>query len=199
MSEHDLPEDDHIASGGGLQGWHLIVIALVALGIVGGGYWYSQRDNAPSIPTSGRVAEVPAGSRTVTLFFASDEEPVLFTESRQVAIGSVIEEQIAQVLRALLLGPEFAGVPTTAEGTRLLGLFYDEDSFTVYADFSEELVAGHPGGSSAEYFTVSAIMKTISENFPEVQALQILVEGSQVGTIAGHIDAHKPFLVKDWR
>ena len=42
-------------------------------------------------------------------------------------------------------------------------------------------------------------MKTMSENFPEVMAIQMLVEGSQVSTIAGHIDAYRPFLVRDWR
>ena len=44
-----------------------------------------------------------------------------------------------------------------------------------------------------------AIVKTVSENFPEVQAVQILIEGFQVGTIAGHIDAYRPFQIRDWR
>ena len=42
-------------------------------------------------------------------------------------------------------------------------------------------------------------MKTISENFPEVQAVQLLVEGSQVSTLAGHVDAFRPLLVRNWR
>ena len=69
----------------------------------------------------------------------------------------------------------------------------------LYIDFSSEFVAGHPGGATAEYHTVSAIMRTVSENFPEVAAVQLLVEGSQVGTIAGHVDAYGPLLVRDWR
>ncbi len=56
-----------------------------------------------------------------------------------------------------------------------------------------------PAGASAEYYTIAAIVRTVSENFPEVRAVQILVEGLQVGTIAGHIDAYNPFLVRDWR
>ena len=39
----------------------------------------------------------------------------------------------------------------------------------------------------------------VSENFPEISAVQILVEGSQVGTIAGHLNAYQPFLVRNWR
>jgi hypothetical protein len=80
-----------------------------------------------------------------------------------------------------------------------LNAFYDSETATVYLDFSSEIVAGHPGGSSAEYYTIAALVRTVSENFPEVQAVQILVEGLQVGTIAGHIDAYRPFLVRDWR
>ena len=81
----------------------------------------------------------------------------------------------------------------------VLNVFYDSDAFTLYLDFSSEFVAGHPGGSAAEYHTVSAILKTVSENFPEIQAVQILIEGSQVSTIAGHLNARGPFLVRDWR
>jgi hypothetical protein len=42
-------------------------------------------------------------------------------------------------------------------------------------------------------------MRTVSQNFPEIRAVQFLIEGLQVGTIAGHIDAYKPFVVSDWR
>ena len=30
-------------------------------------------------------------------------------------------------------------------------------------------------------------------------SLQFLIEGLQVGTIAGHIDAYRPFIVSEWR
>jgi spore germination protein GerM len=75
----------------------------------------------------------------------------------------------------------------------------DTDSGTVYLDFSSELVASHPGGSAAEYCTVASIVRTVGENFPEVQRVQILVDGSQIETIAGHIRADEPFYVRDWR
>jgi spore germination protein GerM len=114
-------------------------------------------------------------------------------------VGKDFVEQVAQVVRALVEGPRDGGVSTIAEGTRLLNAFYDSETGTVYLDFTSELVAGHPGGSSAEYYTVAALVRTVSENFPEVQAVQVLVEGLQVGTIAGHIDAYRPFMVRDWR
>jgi spore germination protein GerM len=200
MNDTGLRDDDKLASGGTLKGWHLAVIALLALGAFALAYqWYLSHRGADVEVDTGGVTVVPEGSRTVTLFFADDEEPVLFEQSRQVAIGTRFEEQVGQVVRALIAGPTGKGASAIPEGTQLRAVFYDSDTFTAYLDFSSELVAGHPGGSTAEYYTVSAIMRTLSENFPEVQAVQLLIEGSQVGTIAGHINAYDPFLVRDWR
>jgi hypothetical protein len=80
-----------------------------------------------------------------------------------------------------------------------LAVAFDPEAAALYLDFSADLVAAHPGGSAAEYCTVAVIMKTVGENFPEVRAVQVLVDGSQVDTIAGHIRADAPFLVRDWR
>jgi len=201
MTDSRLPEEDHAASAGTLGTRHFLLIAVVLVLVVGGVYYWSTRSGGgPETLVPSPVTVVPEGSRTVTLFFADENDPELVTETRQVAIGRDFPTQVRQVIRALAAGPEMPGhVSTIPEGTELLGAFFGPTDFIVYLDFSGELVAGHPGGSTAEYFTVSAIMKTISENFPEVQAVQILVEGSQVGTIAGHIDAHAPFLVHQWR
>jgi spore germination protein GerM len=194
-------DDERVAAGGALRAWHLVVIALVALAGAAAYYvWFvSGRDRVDDGARRGGVTEVPEGSRTVTLFFAAADEPVLVPETRQVAIGKNLDEQAAQVMRALLDGPEQPGTSAIPEGTRLLGAFFDDDTFTLFLDLSSELVAGHPGGSAAEHATVEAIMRTVSENFPEVQAVQLLVDGSQVGTVAGHVDVYRALLVRDWR
>jgi len=201
VSDIELPEDDQLVSGGTLKGWHLFVIVVLALGLAASAYWWfvvRPGSVGELAPTAG-VTEVPEGSRTVTLFFADENEPVLFSETRQVAIGKGTVEQASQVMRALIAGPEQAGVSAIPAGTSLLDVFFDGDTGILYLDFSGELVAGHPGGAAAEYGTVLAIVKTTSENFPEVRAVQVLVEGYQVGTIAGHVNAYKPFHVQDWR
>lgn len=201
MSEPEFHDDGSFASGGALKGRHLLVIAAVAVvtGAVLYFIFFSERGKSPKEVEPGVVTEVPEGSRTVTLYFADREETELTVETRQVAIGRDFVEQAEQVIRALLAGPEHDAVSTIPEGTSLLGVYYDPDTAVLFLDFSGEFVAGHPGGASAEYYTVSAIVKTVSENFPEVSAVQILVEGSQVGTIAGHLNAYEPFLVRDWR
>ena len=192
--------DGGVTSSGTLRFRHFVIIVIVVAAIVAAFYMWFRTTRAPIVAEEPEgVTVVPEGSRTVTLYFADEDTEALLTETRLVAIGKDFVEQVAQVIRAFLEGPRGSGVSTIAEGTRLLGAFYDPETATVYLDFSSELVAGHPGGSAAEYYTVAAIVRTVSENFPEVQAVQILIEGLQVGTIAGHIDAYRPFLVRDWR
>lgn len=200
MTPVDFHDDDTLSSRGSLKTSHLILIAALAISVAAilVYSWQRRRGGPQEGPPKG-VVTVPEGSRAVTLFFADPEDQALVTETRLVAIGKEFAEQVGQVVRALLDGPEENGVRAVPAGTRLLDVFYDPDEATVYLDLSSELVAGHPGGSAAEYFTIASILRTVSQNFPEVRAVQFLVEGLQIGTIAGHIDAYGPFPVSEWR
>ena len=52
--------------------------------------------------------------------------------------------------------------------------------------------AAHPGGSLTELLTVQAIVNAVTANLPAVQRVQILVDGKEVDTIAGHVDIRQP-------
>ena len=58
-------------------------------------------------------------------------------------------------------------------------------------DFSKDLVKHFVGGSTGEEMLVGSIVNTLTE-FPEVKQVQILIEGSPVETIAGHMDLSTP-------
>jgi spore germination protein GerM len=202
VAEHFDPSlDANTDRQGGLRGGHLAGIAILAAAVLGLLLWWLGRaPEEPPMEPPPRVERVPEGSRTVTLYFAGADEPVVVSEPREVAVGRRLDEQLRRVIDALLSGPEgtaaFSAIPAE---TRLLAVMVDADSGTVYLDFSSELVAAHPGGSAAEYCTVASIVRTVGENFPEVQKVQILVDGSQIESIAGHIRADEPFFVRDWR
>lgn len=201
MSEFDdIHLDDSAQGRGGLSGRRLVAIVAIALVVVGALVWWVARQGAPGPGAPPRVESVPEGSRNVTLYFASADEPVLYAETRETAVGRRLDEQIRQVMDALVAGPQSGkGISALPAGTQVLSVMVDADSGTVYLDFSSELVAAHPGGSAAEYCTVASIVRTVGENFPEVARVQILVDGSQVETIAGHLRADEPFAVRDWR
>jgi spore germination protein GerM len=201
MSDFDDINLDESAQGrGGLTGRRLVTIVAVAIVVVGVVVWWMARQGAQGPESPRRVESVPEGSRNVTLFFASADEPVLYSETRETAVGRQLDEQVRRVMEALIAGPQSdRGISALPAGTTLLSVMVDADSGTVYLDFSSELVAAHPGGSAAEYCTVASIVRTVGENFPEVQRVQILVDGSQVETIAGHLRADEPFAVREWR
>ena len=63
-----------------------------------------------------------------------------------------------------------------------------------------EDMAGLPvGGSAAEYYSISALVRTLGANFPEVRAVQILVDGQPVDSLAGHFDTSGPLDVATWQ
>jgi hypothetical protein len=202
-SQHPFDDDDSGAARGSLGGRQLTAIAGVALGLIFVVMWMLMRAPREAAPPP-EVATPPAraleGSRVVTLFFAGAQEPSIYGETREVGVGRRFDEQVRQVMEALIAGPGDArGASAIPAGTQLLAVSFDPEAATLYLDFSAELVAAHPGGSAAEYGTVTSIVRTIGENFPEVHAVQILVDGSQVDTIAGHLSADQPFQVRDWR
>jgi hypothetical protein len=194
-----LPEE--AAATGSLRGRHLAAIAGIALGVLAVVLWLLIRTpRAPEPRAPAPVSRALEGSRSVTLFFAGVDDPMIYSETREVGVGRRFDEQVRQVLEALMAGPgDERGVSGIPVGTQLLSVAFDPDAATLYLDFSADLIAAHPGGSAAEYCTIAVLVRTIGENFPEVRAVQVLVDGSQVDTIAGHIRADEPFLVRDWR
>jgi len=94
-----------------------------------------------------------------------------------------------KALEILLAGPtsEENGQgmqPSVSTGTKLRGLTVTEGLATV--DFSKELQTNFVGGSQLEGHLVNAIVSTLIQ-FPEIEKIEILIEGERVETIAGHV------------
>lgn len=198
----DHPFDDDLAPRGGLSARQIATIGVVAIALLAAGVWVVMRpakgpEEGPQPP---RVESVPEGTRNVTLYFADANEPGIESETRELAVGRRIDEQVHQVIDALISGPSGdRAISAIPKDTKLLSVMVDADSGTVYLDFSSELVTAHPGGSAAEYCTVASIVRTVGENFPELSSVQLLVDGSQVESIAGHVRADQPLFIREWR
>ena len=73
-----------------------------------------------------------------------------------------------------------------------------------FVDLSPEVSTKHSGGSSTELLTVYAIVNAVAANLPTIQRVQILIDGREVDTLAGHVDLRRPLerdfsLVRDGR
>ena len=67
-------------------------------------------------------------------------------------------------------------------------LWFEDDSVELSADAR----VAHTGGALDELFTLSAIVNALTVNLPAITRVQILVEGKEVDTLAGHVDLRHP-------
>ena len=61
-----------------------------------------------------------------------------------------------------------------------------------YIDLTADAVRGHTGGSLDEALAVFALVNVLTVNLPDITAVQILVDGKEVDTLAGHVDLRHP-------
>jgi uncharacterized protein involved in exopolysaccharide biosynthesis len=140
------------------------------------------------------------GLRSVVLYFADSSAEGLVTERREIPAGAILEERVEATLHALAAGPDQQGaLPILPREARVMQSFYDEEDGVLYVDFNTALVTQQPGGSAAEYYSISALVRTLGANFPEVTAIQILVDGQPVDSLAGHFDTSRPLDVATWQ
>lgn len=130
--------------------------------------------------------------KEVIIFFPSEENSLLYPETREIYLTPSLIQQAKQVILELIKGPENNHLPSLPPTTKLREIFITDDG-TAYIDFSKEIYQQHPGGSEAEIISVYAIVNSLTYNFPQIKRVQILIEGLEKETLNGHIDLTKPF------
>jgi spore germination protein GerM len=152
------------------------------------------------VPEEGAaIEELGEGVQSVLLTFATSGATRTIDERREIVVPEDRASRARRILEELASGPETDGAdPTIPIGTRVNSVVFD-DTGGAFADFSPELVENHPGGSTGELFTIRSIVRTLALNFPDVERVSILVDGDEIETLAGHIDASVPFLVENYR
>ncbi len=137
-----------------------------------------------------RGSNTPPGE-DLSLWFASRQEDALVLERRRVPPNQTPIDRVKASLAELIAGPKSAALRTVPAEVKFREVFID-DQGTAYIDFSEALRQTHPGGPWAEMLTLRSIMQTLVANVPEIKRVQILIEGHEVETLAGHIDIRRP-------
>jgi hypothetical protein len=141
----------------------------------------------------------PAATRHITaiLYYGSEDGQLLVPVQREVPYGDGPLEQGRQIVLAQLQqappSPLVAAVPP---GTTLRR-FYVTDRGDAFVDLGPEITSSHPGGSVAELFTIYAIVNAVTANLPAIGRVQILIDGREVDTLAGHIDLRRPLQRND--
>jgi hypothetical protein len=157
----------------------------------------------PAAPAGDPSAEAPAvapaptesadGPRIkATLFFGSEDGQRLVGVEQDVPLAEGTVAQARALVEALLATPPPPPlVRTIPEGTTLRGI-YVSDQQEVFVDLDAAVRIRHAGGSMQELLTVYSLVNTLLVNLPTASAVQILIDGREADTLAGHVDLRRP-------
>ena len=148
-----------------------------------------QKDPAPETrPVTSQ--ESPPGQREILLYFASLDGQALIAESREIRDCDTDEDCLKTIVQSLVAGPETELAPILPSQTTLLNVAILDN--LVQLDFSQDLVAAHPGGTQSELLSVYGLVDTLTVNLPHLRQVRILIEGTAVPTLKGHVDLRQP-------
>lgn len=128
---------------------------------------------------------------TATLFYISDDGMSLVPLQREVALAEPVVEQARAIIAAQIAPPEAPLVSAIPADTTLRAIYLSERG-DLFVDFSSELTSRHTGGSLDEIFTVYSIVNAATVNLPAISRVQILIDGKEADTLAGHVDLRNP-------
>jgi germination protein M len=153
----------------GMLGVLFVAIAALAIAV---GVWLRLTPAPPPTP--------PAPPREARIYLPKvNAQGELTYESKPVAIQNP-DAAYTEVFETLI---RESGV--FPKGARLLGATVRDG--TLQLNFSSELTENFAGGSDDEAALVNAITSTAG-SFPNIERVQILVDGKPIESLGGHID-----------
>lgn len=153
--------------------------------------WYGAPQQTAVTAEAGSTAEGEGRTIKATLFYVAEGGISLVGVEREVPYADSPVDQARALLEAQLQPVEEPLMQAIPEGTEVRTVFIT-DRGEAYVDFSPEITTNHPGGSLDELFTVYTIVNTLTVNLPAISGVQILVDGREADTLAGHIDLRRP-------
>jgi spore germination protein GerM len=181
-----------------VQRRHLAIGAIALFGLaaawilfIGLPHWYAARQTAAAPAAGAAGTAAPAVRKiTATLYYVAGDGMALVPAQREIPFAATVVEQARAIIEAQIAAaaPLVSAIPPD---TKLRDLFVTERG-DAFVDLSGEIIARHPGGSLGEIFTVYTLVNALTVNLPAVTRVQILVDGKEVDTLAGHVDLRHP-------
>src|SRR5262249_7088969 len=128
-------------------------------------------------------------------FYVADDGMRLTGVERDIAYGEGATEQAREIVAAQVapvVEPLVSAVP--ARPSVRAGFLTEGGEGQV--ELRRRVIEAHPRGTLNELLTVYTIVNALTVNLPAVRSVQVLVDGKEVDTLAGHIDLRQP-LAKD--
>lgn len=181
-----------------------LLSVLAGLLVVGGIAWllfvglprWTRPAPPPEDVVADRPVEPPAPEATTPkikarLFYVTADGMRLQPLEQEVPFGSTTAAQARFLVEAQVAPPPAPLVSAIPPGTTVKELFVTARG-EAYVDLSAELKSRHTGGSLDEILTVYTLVGVLTENLPGITRVQILIDGREVDTLAGHVDLRRP-------
>ncbi len=146
----------------------------------------------PTGPPTGSTATAQR-KITATLYYVAEDGMSLIPAQREVTFGEAVVDQARFIVEAQLAPVEAPLASAVPAGAKMRAL-YVTDKGEAFVDLSAEITANHPGGALEELFTVYTIVNALTVNLPAITHVQILVDGKEADTLAGHVDLRQPLI-----
>jgi spore germination protein GerM len=166
--------------------WWLLFVAIPM--------WFRTPEPASALQTTAPAAVVdPATQRkiTATLYFIAEDGMSLVPLQREVPYGEAVVDQARHIAEAQLGAAPAPLASAIPDGTTLRAIYLSERG-DLFVDLSPEVTTNHTGGALDELFTVYALVNALTVNLPAIQRVQLLIDGKETDTLAGHVDLRNP-------
>lgn len=171
----------------------LVVLVIVAL------VWMvaaiAPRIPMRSVPAAASPASVaPSGPERkikATLYYISEDGLSLPGVQREIPFADSIAEQARRIVEAQLTDAPPPYASPVPGGTTLRALFIGQRG-EAFVDLGGDVRTKHPGGALYELFTIYSIVNALTVNLPAITRVQILIDGKEADTLAGHVDLRHP-------
>jgi spore germination protein GerM len=129
----------------------------------------------------------------VKLFFPSNrQDNLLDVEERDIRSSELPSEEGKQIVAELINGSRERRLPALPSQTRLRELFVTPQGLAV-VDLTQDASLHHPGGLTMELASIYSVVNSLTQNVGKIVRVQILIEGTEAETLAGHVDLSRPF------
>lgn len=175
-----------------LAGFVLAAAGLWWLLFVGIPLWFRSPDPSSAAQTQAAASD-PASQRkiTATLYYISEDGMSLVPVQRDVPHGEAVVDQARHIVEQQLAAPPPPLASAIPAGTTVRAIYLSERG-DLFVDLSPEVTANHTGGALDELFTVYALVNALTVNLPAIQRVQLLIDGKETDTLAGHVDLRHP-------
>ena len=186
--------------GDGASWLWIVGAAILASALSVGTFYFFQATSRPAkrimpaAPAFKEVSAVRGATITAKVYFPLQDGSGLSPETRQVAQSTDETQEVKEVMAELIRGPLSANLaPALPAAAQVKSAFIDPSTGTAYVDFSRDDQTQFPGGAWTETLAIYSVVNTLTEDFPDIKRVQILIDGNVESSLAGHIDITRPF------